>query len=202
MGGMGSGRRYRNDAADCTENYRSLDVRRWQREGLLTSGQTFNWQWKQQGEIVASIKVNIEPDQVILKYQHRSGEKEWVKEQYSVKLEWTSCNFGGRRAWFLCPAVGCGRRLAILYGGSIFACRHCHQLAYASQRETDYDRAARRADKIRARLEWDSGILNGVGGKPKGMRWETFEKLTAAHDAHVDASLVGAMRHFDIKIDG
>jgi hypothetical protein len=69
----------------------------------------------------------------------------------------------GSRAWFICPAVGCGRRVAILYGGSIFACRHCYQFAHASSREDAGDRATRRADKLRARLDWEPGILNGRG---------------------------------------
>ena len=30
-------------------------------------------------------------------------------------------------AAFICPAAGCGRRVAILYGGGNFACRHCYQ---------------------------------------------------------------------------
>lgn len=111
--------------------------------------------------------------------------------EYPVTLEWTPCNLGGRRAWFLCPAQGCGRRVVILFGGSIFACRHCHKLAYQCQRETDDDRAARRADRIRERLDWEPGILNGGGGKPKGMHWRTFERLKAEHDAFVSVSLVG-----------
>jgi hypothetical protein len=143
MGGMGSGRRYRNDAADCADDYRSLDVRRWQRDGLLTPGRAFNWQWTRRGEIVASIQVRTEADRVTLNYRHRSGGKEWEDKNYSVRLDWTACTYGGRRAWFLCPAVGCGRRVAILYSGGIFACRHCYRLAYPSQRETDDDRAAR-----------------------------------------------------------
>jgi hypothetical protein len=49
--------------------------------------------------------------------------------EYPVRLEWTGCNLGGRRAWFLCPAQGYGRRVAILFRGSIFACRHCHKTA-------------------------------------------------------------------------
>lgn len=105
---------------------------------------------------------------------------------------------GGRRPWFLCPALGCGRRVAILYGGAIFACRHCYRLAYRCQRETADDRAARRADKTRARLGWEPGILNCEGGKPKAMRWRTFERLTAEHDAFVGESLAGMTRRFGL----
>jgi len=79
--------------------------------------------------------------------------------------------------------------VAILYSGGIFACRHCDQLAYQSQRETYSGRAARRADRIREKLSWEPRILNGNGGKPKGMHWNTFERLTAQHDAFVQISL-------------
>jgi hypothetical protein len=37
-------------------------------------------------------------------------------------------------------------------GGSIFAGRDCHKLAYQCQRETDDDQAIRRADTTRRRL--------------------------------------------------
>ena len=73
----------------------------------------------------------------------------------------------------------------------LFACRHCCQLAYPSQRETWHDRMARRADRIRDKLGWEPGILNGNGWKPKGMHWNTFERLTAQHDAFVQVSLAG-----------
>jgi hypothetical protein len=79
----------------------------------------------------------------------------------------------------------------MLYGGTVFACRHCHRLAYRCQRETDDDRAARRADTIRRRLGWAPGILNGSGSKPKGMHWRTFERLQTKHDAHVNEALAG-----------
>jgi hypothetical protein len=83
------------------------------------------------------------------------------------------------------------RRVAILYGDGIFACRHCYQLAYPSQREAGYDRMARRAERVRNKLGWERGILNGIAGKPKGMHWNTFERLTAQHDAFVQTSLAG-----------
>jgi hypothetical protein len=48
------------------------------------------------------------------------------------------------------PALDCGRRVAILYGGSIFTCRHGYELAYASSGEDAGNRATRRADGLRA----------------------------------------------------
>ena len=87
----------------------------------------------------------------------------------------------------------CGRRVAILYGGGIFACRRCHQLAYPSSREDAGGRATRRADWLRARLGWEPGILNGGGGKPKWIRWRTFERLAAKHDALVGRSMQAMM---------
>jgi len=197
MGGIGSGRRYQG-GKDTTSDMRALDVRRLQRDGLLTPGRAFGWNWSRNGETVASIQMRTEAERVILDYRSRSNGGEWKAMEYPVHLEWTGCNLGGRRAWFICPAQGCGRRVAILYGGSVFACRHCHKLNYQCQRETDDDRAARRADKIRARLKWDAGILNGNGWKPKGMHWRTFERLRAEHDAFVSASLAGMAKRLGL----
>ena len=187
MGGWGSGRG--QSGKDTTSDYRALDVRRLQRDGLLGAGKSFGWSWTRNGEKVASVNVRTEADRVILDYKHRSGGGEWKSENYPVLVEWTPCNYGGTRAWFRCPAVGCGGRVAILYGGTIFACRHCYRLAYSSQRENLDDRATRRADKIRDRLKWEPGILNGHGIKPKGMHSRTYQRLTIQHDAHVGISL-------------
>jgi hypothetical protein len=84
--------------------------------------------------------------------------------------------------------------VAILFGGSIFACRHCHKLTYQCQRETDDDRAMRRADNIRRRLGWEAGIANPEGGKPKGMHWRTFDRLKSSHDAFAQASFMGTAK--------
>ena len=114
----------------------------------------------------------------MLIYRHRRNGEEWQDENHPVYLDWTPCNFGGHRHWFLCPARGCGWRVAIIYGGGIFACRRCYQLVYASQRETPDDRAARRANIIRERLGWEPGILNPEGWeKPKGMPLENIRAI-------------------------
>lgn len=192
MGGFGSGRR---SGKACSDSMRALDVRKLQQQGLLTPGNSLTWSWSINDQIVARINLLVGVDRVTLDYRAREHGGDWRPMNYPVRLAWTACNFGGRRAWWLCPASGCGRRAAVLFGGSVFACRHCHRLAYRCQREGEEDRAARRAEKLRARLRWEPGILNGNGGKPAGMHWRTFGRLEAAHDANAHRLLVlGAVR--------
>jgi hypothetical protein len=57
--------------------------------------------------------------------------------------------------------------------------------SYKSQNESITDRACRRADKIRERLQWELGILNGNQLKPTGMHWQTFNRLSAQHNQFV-----------------
>jgi hypothetical protein len=54
------------------------------------------------------------------------------------------------------------------------------------------------ADRIRKRLGWESGILNGDGGKPKGMHWSTFNRLQAQHETNVNQSLAGLSARFGL----
>jgi hypothetical protein len=102
-----------------------------------------------------------------------------------ARLAWTSCGFGGKRAWFVCPGGECGRRAAILYldGRDRLLCRSCLDLSYPSQREDSLRRARRRALKARARLGHDPTI------RPKGMHRATFERLRReflnAYNEHV-----------------
>src|SRR5690606_24899141 len=152
-------------------------------------GAVFTVAWSLNGSEYASIRGWSQRDLIVLAYRYRAEDLE-----YPVQLGWTSCNFGGERPWFLCPAVGCGRRVAILYGGRVFACRHCYKLAYPSQRENDFDRQARRVNKIRARLGWQPGILNRTGWKPKRMHWKTFRRLRAEHDELIQPLFTAMLR--------
>jgi hypothetical protein len=188
MGGYNSGRR---GGKRTTDEMHILDIRKIERAGLLKPGCSFGWQWARGGDKIASINMRTDTDRVTLTYRSRTNGGEWQDMNYPVYLAWTNCNYGGQRAWWLCPAVGCGKRVAVLFGGKVYACRHCHQLAYPTQRQQAHDRACNRADTIRKRLGWEAGILNGNGGKPKGMHWRTFARLQAAHDAHVNQSLAG-----------
>lgn len=198
MGGFGSGRR---SGRQCTDDLRPLDIRKIHRAGLLTPGRWFSWQWICNDRVEATIDLRVEADRVLLIYRNRNrlhNGGEWESMNYPVQLDWTQCRFGGRRVWWRCPAIGCGRRVAVLHGGRVFACRQCHRLTYRCQREADDDRATRRADTLRRRLGWEPGILNGGGLKPKGMHWRTFERLAAEHDADVNAAMAGMAARFGL----
>ena len=177
MGGVGSGRLWGSGIKRSIRDYKTIDVRLWQRDGWLHSNKSFLWEWSRNDKTVASIRVHTQFDRIILSYQHQvnGDDRQW--ESYPILLDRTRCNFGGERPWFLCPTKGCGQRVSILYSGRIFACRECLNLTYESQRELEQHRAIRRADNLRDRLGWEQGIINGIGKKPKGMHWKTFKRL-------------------------
>lgn len=177
--------RWRGGGRDTTEGYRQLDVRWMRRRGFLRAGSRSSVNWSRNGEVFASIQVRADFNRVVLSYSHRScGDDEWTKEEYSVWLEWTRCYFGGERAWFLCPRPGCGRRVATLWGGAMFYCRHCYNLAYISQNETAHDRALRKHQAIRMKLGGSGSLADDFPDKPKGMHWRTYNRLAAqAEDA-------------------
>ena len=192
MGGVGSGRRYQG-GKQITTDTRALDVRYLHRQALLTPRRTSTLTWSRCGTIIASIQVEAQNERIILSYRYQRLDNDWENMEYPVYLEKTVCHLGGQRVWFRCPAQGCGKRVAILYGGKVFACRHCHQLAYESTREKRHDRASRKADRIREKLGWEDGILNSNGFKPKGMHWKTFHRLQINHDVLVNQALAGIM---------
>jgi hypothetical protein len=93
----------------------------------------------------------------------------------------------GFRLHFLCLFL-CRQNL-LYVPGLYFACRQCGGLGQATQKEGADDRATSRADKLRKRLDWEAGILNGNGSKPKGMHWATYQRLKSRHDGLVQVSL-------------
>lgn len=143
--------------------------------------------------------VGAENGQVRLSYSWQKNDGESGRLDYPVRLQTTFCHYGGVRYWFNCPAVGCVKRIAKLYlGDKYFACRHCYRLAYRSQRETVGDRRFRGAGKIRNKLDWQSGIANPNGSKPKGMHWNTFHCLTAKHDDFANQAMLAISAKLEI----
>ncbi len=195
MGGDGSGR-YWTSVNATTSQYYGLDIRRWPRDVLLTPGLAFRTCWVQDTKELISVNVRTELDRVILSYGYRRADGQaWQRLEYSVRIEWTRCNYGGRRAWFRCPAAGCGRRVAILYlGDEFFACRHCHQLTYACQRQPAHERALERAQAIRERLRGSDDLRVPFLRKPNGMHSGTYERLRLAYKEADARSLPPSLR--------
>lgn len=186
MGGFFSGRRNQG-GRQTTSAFRSIDVRWLQRKGLLKSGAAATLRWSVDGSTLTSLQVQTEDDQVIFTVKDR--------EAYRVHLDWSKCHLGGARPWFLCPI--CSRRVALIYCGDTFACRHCRQLAYASQREVGYVRAVRKMDRLRDKLGWGPGIISGDRSRPKGMHRRTFARLAAEHDGLVSRYVTGMSQRFE-----
>lgn len=190
MGAFGSGRHAQHDT---TSQMPRLDVRWLQRAGLLEPGRLSQRRGSPAAGSAASLQVRAEDQRLILAYRTPLTDEVPHTLTYAVAIEWTPCHYGGQRAWLRCPVPGCGRRVALLYGGPLFACRHCHDLTYASQREDTAARAARRAARLRQRLGWPAGMVNGEGGKPVGMHGRTFQRLRAGHAACVGAAVAGML---------
>jgi hypothetical protein len=184
MGGRGSGRRSNNDGKRETCDSMPLDIRKITRKGLLKPGTSFSWQWLLNDHPMAGVSIRVENQTLVLSYRIKST-AELVEQR--VHTQTTVCHLGGERHWFTCPK--CSQRVAVLYApGRYFACRKCGGLGYATQKEGLGDRTSTKADKIRMRLGWPVGILNGEGGKPKGMHWKTYQQLKIDHNALVQVS--------------
>ena len=199
VGGVGSGNWYRFDKKGTTDECQGIDVRYLHRNGLLKPDHSFSLRWSRAGRETGSIRGIAFRDRVILLYRHRSGlAREWEDVQEPVPLEWTACNFGGERPWFVCPGAGCGRRVAVLYGpGRYFLCRHCYDLTYQSQRENGMYRALHKAQAIRERLGGSANMTEPFPEKPKGMHWRTYERLWWQHHEVEMAQLVGMREWLD-----
>ena len=169
---------------DTCELYKSIDVRRWHREGRLLAGRQFSWSWTSGGEPSGTINVLTEVDAVVLIYRVRSFLAEWKSTEQRVSITWTNCNFGGRRPWFICSVRSntqyCGRRVAVLYlAGESFACRKCYGLAYASQQGGLLFRNLRKAQSIRMRLGGNPDPCEPFPAKPRRMHRRTYLLLRA-----------------------
>jgi hypothetical protein len=181
--------RYRGRGRGTTSGYLFLDVRYLQRNGYLHPGSSSSQRWSCRGEPSGSINMTAWDGHVTLSYSTRDrGIEKWEHKEYSVSLEWTPCNYGGERAWFRCPTSKCGRRVAILYGGAVFACRRCHNLAYDSQSEARHGRMLTKTQAIRVKLGGSPGLADDFPPKPKGMHWRTYHRLRQKADEAEDQS--------------
>jgi hypothetical protein len=205
MGGYGSGR---SGGRATTEDGLSLSLSALLRDRQFRTGCAWAgsvvWTNTTTKEPIGSIGYEVhlgrESGRVRLYYTMPGLNAERRESDYSIQLQTTPQPFGGRRWWFVCP--GTGRRAAKLYlprGALTFASRQAHRLAYRSQRENTYDRALRRAFKLRVRLG-GRGRIGDLILKPKWMRWPTYERKLeeiAAAEEVVDAQMLAFVQKLD-----
>lgn len=182
MGGFGSGKRHYFQDRVTLYDLLQLDVRRMAKQGLFRTGSAFTWHWMQNNAAIAFIEIRCGVDQILLWNLRRPSETSRDGAMLAIQVDWTTCHFGGKRPWLLCPVPGCGRRAAVLYLQDGFRCRGCLRLPYPSQYETAFDRALRRASRIQKLLgveAWGGFPLALV--KPRGMHWKTYLRLEEEH---------------------
>ena len=152
------------------ESHHRLDVRELARSGLLSGSGTITWP---DGHHVT---INGDGDSVALSYDINGKEF-----QERVSISKTAVHLGGHRSWFLCP--GCNRRIAALYFVMQFRCRHCHDLRYASQRDTPRFRAISRIQRTRKKLGGSENLLQPRPSRPRYMHAQTYQRLLREEEA-------------------
>lgn len=193
MGGSGSGNWIRWNPKITAESRYMIDIRWMKKNGLLISGTAGSMSWESRGKETSSIGYRVEEDWLILLYRNKHMDGEWKSIEDLIFFTRTPCNYGGWRQWFLCPE--CNRRVAIVYGGKYFRCRHCQNLTYASQHEGISDRLRRRSRKIRKRMGGGNNLLEPFPCKPQNMHWDTYSRLRIkAEQASTRSLLIGAKK--------
>lgn len=178
MGGYGSGR-YSPTGRQKVEHCRSIDVNKMNREGCLANGASGKWGWWDGSELIANINFYVCDDAVRFVYRTRFDGGDWIDVEYSIPIYRVACRYGGTRPYFICPGVkhgkACRRRVTKLYSrGRYFLCRHCQNLAYASQGEAALDRLIRKTNKARRKISTGGG---SIPSRPKGMWSRKYERL-------------------------
>ena len=139
------------------DEVRSMDILDLQRKKVFSRGSGVTWtsSWSRNGEVVASISYRVEsredgPSGLRFMYTITSNDSGEKKDyNYIIPVVSTSCNYGGKRWWYICPLIvngrSCLRRCRIVYmpsGSEYFGCRECYQLTYESRqrhRENFYE---------------------------------------------------------------
>lgn len=185
MGGFGSGNRRDDNGLPACEDCLPLDIRDLARKGGLVPGRSGSASIRIGKQ---SLHVNFEafPHLLRLKYLRPDVGMKLEHALVVVELDRTQQRLGGKRSWFLCPNPVCGRRCGILYFKGQFACRVCHGLAYASQRQSPEQRAFSQARKIRRALGGSGSLEEPFPDRPTGMQKRTYERLIEKYDEYIE----------------
>ena len=144
MGGYGSGRSS-GGGKITVEDCLTLDINKLVRDRFISPGihGIGNLIWK-------NSVTGVERGSIGYEVNTLSHSIPWIRLFYTmtqtgenvdfrIYLQTTEPYFGGIRWWFMCPLMGCNRRVAKLHsppGGKYFGCRQCYDLTYTSCQES------------------------------------------------------------------
>ena len=157
-----------------------LDIAVLKRLDMLRPGYQKSLVWSTNGEERARIQVEAYSDHLILDYRSRDRGGEWEPIRDRIPLSFTTPNYGGERAWFVCPS--CYKRKRVLWGRKYYRCAKCYGMTHDSQYEDRASRLLDRAQKIKVKLGGHASCLELFPPKPKGMHWRTYEAKRAEFD--------------------
>jgi hypothetical protein len=151
----------------------------------LHQGIVLNFSRASQSDKCGLIGLRVETDRLVLIYRNRQNGGQW--EQIKDEIFFT-----------LCP--GCNQRVAIIYGGKYYRCRHCHNLTYSSQQESESDRLMRKARKIRSQLGASKNLSVPILFKPKNIHQKTFDRLRKTADDASNRSIIIMGKRLGINV--
>ncbi len=161
-------------AKPTTDTHLQVDIRELMRSIHKSLGGEvlYRWMSNQPEAPVATLFTIASPELIMVR--HIGG----AVPDETLDVTYTACRYGGRRAWFICSKLGCGKRVAVLYDAPKgFRCRHCQHLGYRCQREQPYDRLLRRSRRVRAKVGGTVSLIDPLPPKPKGMHWTTYVEV-------------------------
>jgi hypothetical protein len=177
MGGMGSGSWSRCASKSTVESTCAVSIHYLSKQGYLHEGINGSLAWSRNGEPCGSIGYHVKANGIQFSYCSRTSDhEEWENVVLFIQFDYTACNYGNQRTWFICPH--CHKRVAVVYcEGNYFHCRKCSQLNYRSQHENHFDRQLSKAQNIRLKLGGSASLVSPFPDKPKGMHWQTYWQL-------------------------
>jgi hypothetical protein len=136
-------------------------------------------QWRSgTGAVEACATLERGGEAVTVRYCWHDGDR-WQSSRQTIALKFDVPHLGGRRTFWQCPCCGLGARKLYDIGAGDFRCRRCGRLADRSQRQKTWQRALRRAARIRGYLDSNSTPADPFPERPKRMRRAVYEGLKA-----------------------
>lgn len=172
----------------------ALDIAALKRLDMLRPGYRKSLVWSSGGEERARIQVECHGDHLILDYKSREHGDEWEPIRDRILLSFTTPNYGGRRAWFVCPS--CNRRKRVLWGRKYYRCAACWGMKHDSQYVDRASRLLDRAEKIKIRLGGRAGCYEPFPPKPKGMHWRTYNAQRDEFERWYDRANLATLEQF------